>query len=351
MSNQLQHSDNLQMQLEQRKDKFLSAVPKLMDSDSQPIVEKIIAASFTGNAINYIDIKDRENREVSEEERDKQKKYFGLLVDFIGNWRLMVGAMKNVDAKSLQLEVAYLHTTYGHLKFAEVKAAVDLMMQHKLDMKLMEYNNFSPLFISTVLEKYLSLKRELVSEVIKIADQPKELAAPEPSLEEKTSDMKFFITECKRHFTEGGKQNFINNMVYKFLRRTKRLVFDDQIIESAKLYSKKEYAKYLSDKPLNLNAAMNADTKEAMLKQFSIDFCLKHFFENNDLQVVLDAITTADYQFYKDIEEAKRRELESMQAFCKHCKRMTGPAHHSGCDQHKNPACAWHIEEPINPKK
>lgn len=308
-NNQLQkvNSENSLIVSGKQKDKYLQLATQAIDKRSLPIANRIIEAAFTSTVIRYGEEKDvvKSVMKLGDLDMSKDEDY-EFAIDMVANWRMLLAATKDTDPQLIRTEAIYLVDTHPDITIAELKNAIRLLTEHKLGINLPFVINFSCLFMSQVLAAYLQIKETVIVEVIKAEDRqlPQEI---EVSLEERTESIKYMIVECKKHVEEGCQQVIFVNDVYNFLRKTKRLVFNDKMVEEAKAYANKQYAVWVSNQPLNLSR-VNQDVKkekELMLRQFGINYCLIDFYKNNDLQKVYSSVTVEDYKIYRQAIEKK----------------------------------------------
>lgn len=330
-----------------------AARQSVKDRDVQPATLKVIQAAF---ALEPIARENREALPAKLEDYDlSNDDHYDALVDLIGQWRMICGAMKGVDAVQIKMEATHMQMAHGTLTMAEVKMAIQFMVDQKLGINLPDYINFSCVFISKVLSAYEDVKQELLSKIIPVAEKNALIEPPAPSMQEKVETMRYMIRECSKHAKVGFKQIVFNMTVYSFLKKTGRIVITDEIKAEARKHADKQYAIYALAVPLNLQRSAVVIKKEgqALRKQYGVQYCLLHYFKQYpvlaDLERALQEIQEADYERYQIGIKELARKKESLEAFCALCKRITGPAHHSGCDRADEKECAWYT--PLTEKK
>jgi hypothetical protein len=311
-NNQLQVvSGNSGMQLAQQKDKYLIAAKQVIDDRSLPIANRIIEAAFEKTLVPIGDrnLPERSSKVITRlgELDMSNDDDFNFMVDLVAGWRLLLGATKETDPTVFKFEATYLVETYPLLPIAELKCAIKFLNEQLLFKLNPNYEiNFSCAFMSKAISEYLSLKGKVVSEVNDVLDR-QVLPAPEPSIEEQLEGLKYMIRECDAFLKNQDKGVFVFGDVYNFLRKTKRLVFNDKMIEDARKYGDKKYALWLSTQPLSLNRVSSEVKKEKdqMVREFGIYYCLMEYFNSIDLEKELAKITPEEYRKYQD--ERKQR--------------------------------------------
>jgi hypothetical protein len=278
----------------QQKNSIADLIKVVHKSDDPQLAGQLIR-SFGGRKLKDLDMGN---------EQDK-----GTVISTIGYIRSFVGCIKDVDTPQIHMEADFLHTNYGELTFEgpdnDLINALTLLSTGKLDMKLSYILNFSCLFLGQILDSYLRRKR---TEINKLGAETYGLAeeAPPVSLEDRLLSMKDNIRKCHQHFMDGFNERFFNVLVYDFLRKTKRLIFNDALIEEAKQYAQKKYTTLAS--PLRVQTVKSVvdgskKEKDRMIRQFCIDFSLSKYFESLDLEEMLDGITLEEYDRFVQSEK------------------------------------------------
>jgi hypothetical protein len=228
------------------------------------------------------------------------------MLELVSYWRLRLGCSKDVSPLELKIEAEYLLESWGHLSVVDIKNAIMLLTENKLDLTIPYVIHFSTLSMGQVLAAYEKYKAPIIDKVVETADDIKLREVTEPTIEEQIEAKRQIITLCHQHMKEGFVETFFNRMVYDFLRRTKRLVFNDAVIAEAKAYAAKKYTAWVASEEVNLKkmgkqggVKVGKEEKEKMNRQFGVDYCLIWYFENNKLEDVLASITEKDLRLDK----------------------------------------------------
>jgi hypothetical protein len=271
--------------LRQQRDYHLSLAVK---TDNPKEVTKLIDATY-GRKLGTVNMHQKEDQ-------DK-------VIDLVSYWRTLLGAIKDVHPAQLKVEAAYLVENYPTLTFSDINLAMDCLIQQKLDLRLPFVINFSALFMGQVLDAYRRYKAE---EINKISEQVTPPVPPSQKLtpSQKAEEMKSILRLCRDQVVDGCKERFFNGIVYDFLRRTGRLVLNDQVIEDGKKYCAKKMMEYQAGTIASLNDIVNKrksdqDAKrdrEAQMRQHKIDYCLIYFFSTQEIDKIIEGICSKDYQ-------------------------------------------------------
>ncbi len=227
---------------------------------------------------------------------------FADLVQKVGGWRYMVGAMKDsmgkvIGEKQLAVEAGILLKNYPNFTLMELDNAINLLIAQKLNVKV-DFINFSPLFMGQILsayEKYKQMRLSLIPEYQAEQDETKKT-----TISERMQSMKEMITEIAIHVKSGGVGHFFSGIVYDFLRATKRLRIDTDLLKNSKEYANKQYGFFVKkgDKTILETANLPPEAKKekiASLRRFQIDFLLKDFFEKNNVDKVIESMSEKEW--------------------------------------------------------
>lgn len=163
------------------------------------------------------------------------------LIDLIGKWRYYIGIKEELSQEELFVNLNFIRENFNELNLVDIKQAIDLSIKGDLEVEAEHYQNFTPLYISKILNAYKVYRGKVIyairDKVSKIENQPKE-----PTLNEKVEITKtslesmFSNREDKRFYDYGG-------VTYDFIKRNSLLVFSKSLVEEAMEYGKKESVK------------------------------------------------------------------------------------------------------------
>jgi hypothetical protein len=272
-------------QLKQQRDYHLSLAVK---TDNPKEITKLIDATY-GRKLASIELQDEQD--------------FNKVINLVSYWRTLIGAIKDTHPAQLRVESAYLVENYPTLTFQDINLAMDCLIQQKLDLRLPFVITFSTLFMGQVLDAY---RRYKAQEINKIGEQ-----VTPPTIEyklspaQKVAEMKDMIRMCHDHVKDGCNERFFNRMVYEFLRKTGKLILNDQVILDGKKYCEEKMKHFRHKGGATLREIVNGIRKsdqdakkdrENAIRQHKIDYCLIYFFSTHNLDEVLDSVSEQHYQ-------------------------------------------------------
>src|SRR6056300_1584257 len=87
-------------------------------------------------------------------EHYKTKEDYTRLIQIVTKWRIMLGLSKDMSEEELKINVQFIKNSYGKLTAKEIELAIDLSLQGHLGVDPQPYGNFSPLYISKILNAF-----------------------------------------------------------------------------------------------------------------------------------------------------------------------------------------------------
>lgn len=221
------------------------------------------------------------------------------LVKKISELRLFMGTTKDVDSKQLKFESDCVRNNYSFLRLEEIDLAFTLFKQGKLlPLKdLPNYPNFSSLFVSQILNAYVLIRANMIDTLSKrnLYEETKKL--PEP--QHQVTDMQYMITQVAKELKENVNYSFLLNTVYAYLYRTQKISPTQQDIDAACKYADRKYLIYTQTRSTTLDDIMNGlngKDKAYLLETYARECFLKFFFDQTDLQKILDSVVISDFQ-------------------------------------------------------
>lgn len=210
---------------------------------------------------------------------------WGELLKIVSKWRLYIGIpKKEVDAE-LSVATEFIGNTYPHLTLSEIELAFNLSISRKLeDVEFFGY--FSPLYIGKVLDSYLYWRKMNMADAIrkreKFLQQEAEIRN-RPTPEQQCEDTKEIVAEFYKKWQETGEINDPLNICYNLFRKSKMMKLTQTDIDEAMAM-----AKTVTKKPNPFERAIVSEEFE--IKRHARNFCVKKFFENVDIVVILNNI-------------------------------------------------------------
>ncbi len=170
-------------------------------------------------------------------------------IDLVTQLRIMVGQNKDHSDMQLEIEAKFLKNAFRDYSVSEIYLAAELFLSERLDIKLPTHVTFSPMFISHLMNAYSRYKMQTMKD-IEEKTQGSILKLEQGEKTERLEGLRSCIADCIKHSQEEFRERFFNTLVYDFLRKTKRLKLDDEIIKAGNVYAEK---KFLTDRQINID--------------------------------------------------------------------------------------------------
>ena len=245
--------------------------------------------SVTSNVEEYNFVLSFEGKEIIHNNHANQ------IIDILARWRYMLGInISNQSENELSTELSFLSKfikeNYNYLTLDEINLAINLSLTNKLEVDTKTYNNFSAFYISQILNAYLTYKRKLYNELsYKLEKNELDYNVEKPSAEDNMKLMKELIIGFYEDYQKDGYINDVFNLVYDFLKKIKKLNFNNLIIEEAILYGEKMAIKEKIH-VYGINSKEKIDL-ELIKKRYSRNYCVQLFFkEIFDINIFLNEL-------------------------------------------------------------
>ena len=96
----------------------------------------------------------------------KTKEDYTRLIQVVTKWRIMLGLSKDMSEEELKINVQFIKNSYGKLTTKEIELAMDLSLQGRLGVDPQPYGNFSPLYISKILNAFVEKHDEQINALL-----------------------------------------------------------------------------------------------------------------------------------------------------------------------------------------
>jgi hypothetical protein len=239
------------------------------------------------------------------------------LIDVISKWRYYTGCTKDVTAQDFVVIAMFIGKNWDNLTLDEINLIIDLSMVGKLDVDVNTYGNFSPLYISRIIQAYLDYKKDLLLGLMQRRDEyeQKQLADQQtkPIPEESMENMIYIIKAEYARFNQHSDVSDPFNIVYNFLKRTKRLNIDTELTKQALEYGNrmakttmiqqtlsdngqiKEISAVMSDDEYRLTDKQK-DNKDKLVKKYARNYCVQKYFTSRNIDEIVKSITIKEFQ-------------------------------------------------------
>ena len=239
------------------------------------------------------------------------------LIDVISKWRYYTGCTKDVTAQDFVVIAMFIGKNWDNLTLDEINLIIDLSMVGKLNVDANTYGNFSPMYVSRIIQAYLDYKKELLLEILQRRDEheQKELAehSTKPIPEESMENMIYIIKAEYERYNQHSVVSDPFNIVFNFLKRTKRLVIDKELTNQALEYANRmaktalieqtlsengqirEISAVMSDDEYRLNDKQK-ENKDNLVKRYARNYCVEKYFSIKNIDEIIESITLKEFQ-------------------------------------------------------
>lgn len=164
-------------------------------------------------------------------------KEINQLIDLIGKWRFYIGIKEELSQEEIFMNVSFIRENFEQLNLFDIKQAIDLSIKGALNVDVEHYQNFSPLYISKILNAYKKHKGEVVvtiNQKIREEEQKQIVVSNQDKLALTKASIKTLYQEKDNpNFFDGG------SVTYNFIKRNKLFPLNDKLVKEALEYGQK----------------------------------------------------------------------------------------------------------------
>lgn len=239
------------------------------------------------------------------------------LIDVISKWRYYTGCTKDVTAQDFVVIAMFIGRNWDSLTLDEINLIIDLSMMGKLDVDVNTYGNFSPLYVSRIIQAYLDYKNDTIKAVLQRKNEHEQKVLVEQStkpIPEESMDNMIYI--LKAEYAKFNQHSVVNdpfNIVYNFLKRTNRLRIDKELTNQALEYANRmaktalieqtiaesgqirEISAVMSDDEYRLTDKQK-DNKDKLVKKYARNYCVQKYFGTINIDDIVKSITIKEFQ-------------------------------------------------------
>lgn len=199
-------------------------------------------------------------------------------------------------AKELALLSQFVIKTYGNLTISEILLAVDLSLLNKLDCDVRPYNNFSPMYISRILNAYIDYRKELHKDILerKRKEELKNISEKKPTPKERMDSVIELIEYFYHEFKSGNGVNDHFNTLYNYFRRTSTINPNKETIDKAMEYGKQQSEVHINNVFYNALPSEKPN-KENIIKRYARNYCVERYFSENTLENIILKVNIKDF--------------------------------------------------------
>jgi len=181
-------------------------------------------------------------------EHYKTKDDYTRLIQIVTKWRIMLGLSKDMSEEELKINVQFIKNSYGKLTAKEIELAIDLSLQGRLGVDPQPYGNFSPLYISKILNAFVEKHNEQINALLQRKRQA-EIDAKRNEEDNRTpmeiaESIKRFIHDWANRVRESDRYyGDYNHSIWNFLNAGGFVDADDETLKAAKEFADAEHRK------------------------------------------------------------------------------------------------------------
>lgn len=208
------------------------------------------------------------------------------LIGIVTKWRIMLGLSKEMSEEELKINVQFIKTNYPKFTLKDIEIAINWSLQGNLKVNVEPFGNFSPLYISRILNAYGAKSEQLINEVIqrkrlesRLQASEKTVMTYEESVKVRREYIVWFINKIKSDNKYVGD---FDNIMWDFVTKYNLIKVNEKWTEEASDYADGEilrenmdegYAKFhdklsLPDKKIEMKKRREMYGRYYLLKKY-----------------------------------------------------------------------------------
>lgn len=221
------------------------------------------------------------------------------LVELIGQWGYYLGISENISQKELILNAQFIKENFGKLNLVDIKEAIRLSTTDQLNVDVNPYGKLSPLYIGKILNAYKTKRSTVIVETNqKLLNIENEKSKPMPSKTERKKSIEIILIDAW-NIVNTKKETYYDfgDTIYNIIRLNKLVVFNNNIIQQATNYAKRQIAE--EKKSSNLKSVINnmpfqkmQDKHDALLRKKSREYVVNNWLSKIKLYDLKKLIPT-----------------------------------------------------------
>lgn len=218
------------------------------------------------------------------------------LVDLLGEWRYYLGINKDFDSKELVIIGKFIVNNFGDFSINEIKLAMEMSINFKLDVENNPYNQFSVFYVASILNAYKDYRAKIMNKVIheynkEVRRKEKEAMATPENL---AIQMRELIKSEYEQFKNDGEVYDTFSAIFNYLRKQKRLDLSKEMGDKALQNAREKASREISKNNL-YTLYRNKESRESLIKRYARCYCVMVYFQNNKLEDILKLINEKDF--------------------------------------------------------
>lgn len=159
------------------------------------------------------------------------------LIEIVGKWGFYLGISQKLNSDDILLICKFIKDTYPNLTISELNKAMSLYLKGEFG-KIDFFGQLSPLFISTLLNAYVSYKKDNLRDLyarseFKTPDMPTPKMTPK---EEHQMIVDAILYEYEKYKNGKNVDDFFS-IIYDFLKKTNRIETSETLLKDAEAHA------------------------------------------------------------------------------------------------------------------
>lgn len=240
----------------------------------------------------------------------KTNKELEGVIDAVGKWRFYLGIKEKATPEEIVILVNFIKDHFGNLTVADIHEAMTMSIAGKLDVDNETYGNFSPLYVSRILNAYQNERNKIIGECKRLlkkheAEKPK----PKVSAEVIYKNMRLAIIRNWHTVKEGKFLYDYGSVMYRYIKHNKLMKPSEELIEKARAFGVQQALEDGREGALlrvNMSHVATSEQREERAKTYSRFYIVNEWFKSipNEKEL-LKVITKESIQFIVDNENRR----------------------------------------------
>jgi polyhydroxyalkanoate synthesis regulator phasin len=191
----------------------------------------------------------------------------------------------------------FIVKNYPQITIEEIDLAIDLSLTDKLDVDVRTFNNFSPMYVSRILNGYIEHRKRLYHEIYsrKVKEEEiKQMQKKATPQEERDLTIEIIRDFYNKYKTDGYIDD-VFNILYNYLKKSKKLNPSKEVIDEAIKYGKIKAEEHINSYFADVFIKERPDKKE-LENRYARNYCVCKFFDTLNLEEFLSKIEISEFE-------------------------------------------------------
>lgn len=220
----------------------------------------------------------------------------------VTKWRFQTGSGRDLDEQGNQLNIesTFLVENYPSLTVHELDWCVLLFTTRKLPLdykRYPNYPNFTMMFMAEILDAFIVYKDNLAKAIVQKMDKDRPISKPTPK--QNRDAMIWMIQHVKEQLDKNLDYVYLLNEVYNYLRRTKKLLINQIMIDAAKKFAQEKYTRVKSDDNILVkfirNDFLSKNEKDNIQQLFAREHCVRWYLQTHKMDAIEKSVTEKEF--------------------------------------------------------